>query len=71
MQTLRIGPVFWGEDVCVLVYSCFDFFTGVDRYSLATTLNFSYGVLKIYFDKPLLASHFQSIASGLEALGVR
>lgn len=52
----------------MLVYLFFDF-TDVDIYSLATALNFSHGFSKIYLDKPLLASHIQSIALRLEALG--
>lgn len=69
IQTWRIGPVFWENAVCVLAYLFFDF-TDVNIYSLATALNFSHGFLKIYFDKPLLASHIQSIALRLEALGI-
>ena len=69
MQTWRIGPVFWENAVCVPVYLFLDF-TDVDIYSLATTLNFSHGFFFFYFDKPLLASHIQSIALRLEALGI-
>lgn len=71
MQTLRTGPVFWGEAFCVSVYSSFDFFfTDVGISLLATNLIFSCGLLKIYFNKHLIASYFQSTALWLEALGV-
>lgn len=65
------GTHFLGGDCLHFCIFMLWFFTDVDICFLATTLDFSHVFFKIYFDKALLASHFQSIAPGSEALGIQ